>query len=511
MGGLLTVPWIGTTGAISQVCYPVGNAPWPTNPASPGQNPVNAQIVVQGQTTQNQTQAEWTAVFGNYINSGQPNGQKVTVYSGAVQGPLGGSAWSLNTLIVRNGIPSNAPGGPGNVGSSAPGTPGAIPTPNSTIGYELDFTNWDQDCSPGVGAFTVGMFISAVSTYKSLAGIYFGGQTLTAGKHLWHHGIMFADIAQTGMNIERSTIIDGSRAAVSYEDGGTHSACSYYANDTSPVAIQINGNHSSADILITDNAPGVLHVNGSHTNVVDLSGATISGVAWNGAFSATSIQNTPVGSTTAAAGAFTTLSATGAVSGAGFTSLLAPYAPLASPTFTGTPVAPTAAVGTNTTQLATTAYVRAVFAAPPAIGGTTPAPGAFTSLSATGQINGALLTGGGTVGSVGTTGGDAGHCGFLAFYDASATRLGYIGYAPTGGIIDLECENGTAGYRVLSGSFTVPGANGIIVGTPTIRSGTGAATGTQPKGSLWLRTDGAVGSTLYVTQGGGTWAAVAGV
>lgn len=33
------------------------------------------------------------------------------------------------------------------------------------------------------------------------------------------------------------------------------------------------------------------------------------------------------------------------------------YAALASPAFTGTPTAPTAAVGTNTTQLATTAYV----------------------------------------------------------------------------------------------------------------------------------------------------------
>lgn len=33
-------------------------------------------------------------------------------------------------------------------------------------------------------------------------------------------------------------------------------------------------------------------------------------------------------------------------------------APLASPTFTGTPAAPTAASGTNTTQLATTAFVR---------------------------------------------------------------------------------------------------------------------------------------------------------
>lgn len=34
------------------------------------------------------------------------------------------------------------------------------------------------------------------------------------------------------------------------------------------------------------------------------------------------------------------------------------YAPLASPAFTGTPSAPTAATGTNTTQIATTAYVR---------------------------------------------------------------------------------------------------------------------------------------------------------
>ena len=33
------------------------------------------------------------------------------------------------------------------------------------------------------------------------------------------------------------------------------------------------------------------------------------------------------------------------------------YAPIASPTFTGTPTAPTASAGTNTTQIATTAYV----------------------------------------------------------------------------------------------------------------------------------------------------------
>ena len=40
------------------------------------------------------------------------------------------------------------------------------------------------------------------------------------------------------------------------------------------------------------------------------------------------------------------------------TSDLSAKAPLASPTFTGTPAAPTAAQGTNTTQVATTAYVQ---------------------------------------------------------------------------------------------------------------------------------------------------------
>lgn len=61
-------------------------------------------------------------------------------------------------------------------------------------------------------------------------------------------------------------------------------------------------------------------------------------------------------------------------------------------------------------------------------------------------------------------------------------------------------------------ALTMATNQGIAWGTgPTIRSGTGAATGTQPKGSLWMRTDGAVGSTLYVSQGGGTWNAVAGV
>lgn len=65
------------------------------------------------------------------------------------------------------------------------------------------------------------------------------------------------------------------------------------------------------------------------------------------------------------------------------------YAPLGSPTFTGVPAAPTAAVATNTTQLATTAYVVNKLATPTAIGSGTANTGAFTTLSASSTVSGA--------------------------------------------------------------------------------------------------------------------------
>ena len=44
---------------------------------------------------------------------------------------------------------------------------------------------------------------------------------------------------------------------------------------------------------------------------------------------------------------------------------------------------------------------------------------------------------------------------------------------------------------------------------PNITSGAGVASGTQPSGSIWIRTDGAAGARIYVSQGGGTWIAIA--
>ena len=64
------------------------------------------------------------------------------------------------------------------------------------------------------------------------------------------------------------------------------------------------------------------------------------------------------------------------------------YAPIASPTFTGTPSGPTAAAGTNTTQLATTAFVTGTLStyaplASPAFTGTPTAPTATTGTTTT--------------------------------------------------------------------------------------------------------------------------------
>ena len=53
----------------------------------------------------------------------------------------------------------------------------------------------------------------------------------------------------------------------------------------------------------------------------------------------------------------------GSIVNTGLTNALALKAPLESPSLTGTPVAPTATVGTNTTQIATTAYVRSEISA----------------------------------------------------------------------------------------------------------------------------------------------------
>lgn len=144
-------------------------------------------------------------------------------------------------------------------------------------------------------------------------------------------------------------------------------------------------------------------------------------------------------------------------------------APLASPTFTGVPAAPTAAVSTNTTQLATTAYVLASYAAPPAIGGTTPAGAVFTTLSASGAAAfttlsaSGLLTVSSTAGIAGTTLADSANAGSVGEYVTSTVLLGSAVALTTGVAINVTSISLTAGDWNVWGTVAFAPANTTTV------------------------------------------------
>jgi hypothetical protein len=62
-----------------------------------------------------------------------------------------------------------------------------------------------------------------------------------------------------------------------------------------------------------------------------------------------------------------------------------------------------------------------------------------------------------------------------------------------------------------TGQVTLSTGVTVGAGLASWTSGTGAPSATTPVGSMFSRTDGGVGTTLYVSRGGGTWGAVAGV
>ncbi len=103
---------------------------------------------------------------------------------------------------------------------------------------------------------------------------------------------------------------------------------------------------------VASGTAGVTSFN-TRTGVVTLAAADVTGVG--GALLASPTFTGTPAAPTATAGTNTTQIATTAFVG----TALGSYAPLASPTLTGTPLAPTAAVGTNTTQIADTAFVYA--------------------------------------------------------------------------------------------------------------------------------------------------------
>jgi len=219
------------------------------------------------------------------------------------------------------------------------------------------------------------------------------------------------------------------------------------------------------------NPAGDVTVTGTETITGSLTvGGTVSGAG----FTSLLASPPPIGSTAAAAGSFTTLAASGAVSGAGFSNYLA---------------------------------------SPPAIGGTAAAAGTFTTLRANYWLFAAFNVGASLVPAAGNYGAIAWN---VSNGGAETSYVNcYTGGAGTSHTFWQQTGASTS-TRLMdigpTGNVTHYGSAGINGPTgPTWTSGSAAPAAVAPVGSLYSRVGGAVGATLYVSRGAGTWAPVAGV
>ncbi len=166
----------------------------------------------------------------------------------------------------------------------------------------------------------------------------------------------------------------------------------------------------------------------------------------------------------------TSTSALQYTSGTGF-SCFSGSAPIASPTFTGTPAAPTAAAGTSTTQIATTAFLTQ----PGPIGSATANTGKFTTLQATGAI-----TPSSTAGIVGTATNDNANAGSWGEYQSAS---------PAGVTLTNGTAANVASLPLTAGDWDVSGNINFSTGAGDTLSagfsGISTTSATQPASPLY--------------------------
>jgi hypothetical protein len=193
------------------------------------------------------------------------------------------------------------------------------------------------------------------------------------------------------------------------------------------------------------------------------------------------------------AGSFTTLSASGAVSGTGFSNYLA-----SPPAIGGTAAAAiTGTTITGTTITANTGFVGAINGT---VGATTPNTGAFTTLSATTSTASPLISGGSLVGSNLTlqSTSAAGTTDYIAFKTGTQTeRLRILN---TGGITSADLPD-AVGYKGLpfnnqNGSYPLAASD---MGKYIFSSNTGSQTITIPSG-----TSIPIGAAVTIVNNGNT-------
>ena len=207
-----------------------------------------------------------------------------------------------------------------------------------------------------------------------------------------------------------------------------------------------------------------------------------------------------------------TTSLTGALSAS--TAVFSGTISAVSPTFTGTPTAPTAAAGTNTTQIATTAFATAVAAAAFPSGGIIMWSGSIVSIpsgwllcngsSGTPDLRDRFIVGAGSTYAVNATGG-------FATYSLSTAQLPSHTHTGTTSSVDINHihSGATAGMNqntVHSHGVSDPGHSHTLTTNRTSKSG---------NATPFMLTDPNVGENIngsasFGTSGSGTGISIAG-
>lgn len=242
-------------------------------------------------------------------------------------------------------------------------TGSSVSVPNgATVWVYCDGTNFNAIGTESIGNFEVNGNLTVTGNTNAVAATYTGNVTAlnfsTAGNVSATGNVTatgnataanFIGAGLTLTSINASNISAGTIANARTTANSANGASTIVARDA-------NGSFTANAVTTTSisgNGVALTAINASNVSSGTLAtargGTGLNSFTSNGAVYATSTSALTTGTLPVASGGTGTTTSTGT----GSTVLSA------SPTFTGTPAAPTASVGTNTTQLATTAFVQA--------------------------------------------------------------------------------------------------------------------------------------------------------